>query len=190
MGHLGSDGRPFAREELERLERALFLLTRTISEQPPARLDVHLLKDWHRQLSADHPRMTPGMFRSGDITFGTFYGAPPAFIESQTRQLLSDVEDQIGDLDLRTHSEPQTRLFDAVVALGCTLHVSLIRIHPFVDGNGRLSRLAHLWVHRRFGYKPPAFTDRASYLAALNRALYRGELDLIKLLTLKAVQDC
>ena len=61
--------------------------------------------------------------------------------------------------------------------LGAILHMRLVQIHPFTDGNGRISRLLMNWVLRRAGY--PMFyienRDKARYYAAIEKA-DRGDL--------------
>ncbi|NIG52480.1 Fic family protein [Chitinophaga sp. Cy-1792] len=62
--------------------------------------------------------------------------------------------------------------------LAALLHYRFVRIHPFDDGNGRLSRLLMNYVLLRANY-PPAIiksADKKNYLFALNQADV-GDLD-------------
>jgi Fic family protein len=63
------------------------------------------------------------------------------------------------------------------VELGAILHMKMVQIHPFTDGNGRISRLLMNWVLRRAGY--PMFyienRDKANYYRAIEKA-DRGDL--------------
>lgn len=55
------------------------------------------------------------------------------------------------------------------VRLAVWLHVEIIRIHPFEDGNGRTARLAMNWLLVRLGLRPiPAEFPRQEYLESLN----------------------
>ena len=58
------------------------------------------------------------------------------------------------------------------VELAALVHLKFVTIHPFGDGNGRISRLMMNYVLNRFGY--PMFdieyTDRRSYYTALERS--------------------
>jgi Fic family protein len=58
------------------------------------------------------------------------------------------------------------------VALAAILHYKLVRIHPFDDGNGRISRLLMNYVLLKNGFPPLVIksTDKRNYLSALNRA--------------------
>lgn len=52
------------------------------------------------------------------------------------------------------------------------VHYKLVRIHPFGDGNGRVSRLVMNYVLTRCGYPPVIVksADKENYLNALNKA--------------------
>ena len=182
MGHLGPDGRPYQEEEQERLKRALFALNQEIGILPVSTLDLPTLREWHVRLCAEVERMQPGILRTTDITFGSWYGTVPARIEKEIQTLLGAVREQTDAID-QALQDPDEQL-PAVVELGCMLHVELIRIHPFADGNGRIARVAQSWAHRRFGLNLVSFPERTAYLAALNRALYTKQLEPLKTLTL------
>ena len=184
MGHLGPDDRPYDVEEQERLARALFELTAEISVSPALRLDVPTLLGWHRRLSAGIGRMHPGAFRETDITFGSWYGIVPALIPDRVQVLLSDIGLQIETFEQERPFAGAQEQLSTVIRIGCQLHLELIRIHPFADGNGRLARLAQNWTHRRFGLALVSFPERKAYLSALNRALYTNHLELLETLTL------
>lgn len=60
------------------------------------------------------------------------------------------------------------------------LHHELVRIHPFVDGNGRVSRMAKNWM-LMYDLKPPTFIrdldDRRRYLRALEASFRALDID-------------
>jgi len=58
------------------------------------------------------------------------------------------------------------------VALAAILHYKLVRIHPFDDGNGRISRLLMNYVLLKHNFPPVVIksTDKRNYLLALNSA--------------------
>jgi Fic family protein len=58
------------------------------------------------------------------------------------------------------------------VTLAAMLHYKFVRIHPFDDGNGRVSRLLMNYILLRSGLPPVVIksNDKANYLRALNRA--------------------
>ena len=58
------------------------------------------------------------------------------------------------------------------VTLAAMLHYKFVRIHPFDDGNGRVSRLLMNYVLLRNGLPPVLIKtkDKAGYIRALNRA--------------------
>ncbi len=58
------------------------------------------------------------------------------------------------------------------ITLAALLHYKFVRIHPFDDGNGRISRLLMNYVLLRNGYPPVIIKseDKANYLRALHMA--------------------
>ncbi len=69
-------------------------------------------------------------------------------------------------------------------------HIELAGIHPFVDGNGRVSRLVVNWLLMREGWPPALYTmtERQEYLAALEDAQYRRRPERFVHVTAQAVQ--
>ncbi len=114
---------------------------------------------------APHPDAThrerPGSFREHDIR--PFPGGmqPPSWV-----LVASTVHTWIGRVNALA---PGGEAFPERLA---ELHAEFERIHPFLDGNGRMGRLVMNLVLIRLGY-PPAIVykrDRARYLKALRRA--------------------
>ena len=69
-------------------------------------------------------------------------------------------------------------------------HIDLAGIHPFTDGNGRVSRLLVNLLLVRDGYPPALYThtERRAYLQALETAQVRGEIEPFVGVTAKAAQ--
>jgi len=67
---------------------------------------------------------------------------------------------------------------DHVVKIAADAHFKLVSIHPFVDGNGRTSRLLMNLILMQTGY-PPAIIrkeDRLAYVESLEKAQISGQL--------------
>lgn len=111
---------------------------------------------------------SPGNFRRHDIH--TFGGGmrPPSWTE---------VPAHLTDWIARANTFGEDVVRGAVAAFEipprlAELHSDFERIHPFIDGNGRVGRLVLNLMLVRFGY-PPAIIynrDRDRYLNALDRA--------------------
>jgi len=63
------------------------------------------------------------------------------------------------------------------VELAATVHLKFVTIHPFSDGNGRLSRLMMNFVLKRYVFPMLniSYRDRRSYYNALERAQIKGQ---------------
>lgn len=87
-----------------------------------------------------------------------FEYAPP----SETQILMQELIDWYRDEESGLHP----------VTLATMLHYKFVRIHPFDDGNGRISRLLMNYVLLKFNYPPVIIksSDKDNYLRALHIA--------------------
>lgn len=84
---------------------------------------------------------------------------------------VTDTPIQMGELVHWYKSEIEKNKLHPV-ALAALLHYKFVRIHPFDDGNGRISRLLMNYVLLKNDLPPVVIksTDKRNYLAALNSA--------------------
>lgn len=119
----------------------------------------------HGQLTKNTSCRLAGKYRDcGVRIMGSEWVPPPA----------AEVPQRITRL-IQWFNNNQARLHP--LELGALLHMKLVQIHPFTDGNGRLSRLLMNWVLRGNGY-PMSYMenrDKANYYKAIEKA-DRGDL--------------
>ncbi len=82
-------------------------------------------------------------FRNTTVAFGEFYGEGPTKIPYKIKSL-------IDRLNLN-EVHPILNSIDA--------HLELIKIHPYVDGNGRAARLVQDFILENNGYPAPIITE-------------------------------
>jgi Fic family protein len=119
----------------------------------------------HGQLTKNTSCRLAGKYRDcGVRIMGSDWVPPPA----------SEVPQKITRL-IRWYNNNRSRLYP--LELGALLHMKLVQIHPFTDGNGRMSRLLMNWVLLSNGY--PMFyienRDKANYYKSIEKA-DRGDL--------------
>jgi len=106
-----------------------------------------------RKISPEAAARTPNQFRKTIVQFGSSTGAMPKDIPFLIEELFAQ---------LKNIRHPIIRAI--------YLHHELVRIHPFVDGNGRLSRLAKNWI-LMYNLYPPMFinnyADKKNYIQRL-----------------------
>ncbi len=75
------------------------------------------------------------------------------------------------------------------IVFAAQAHIQLAAIHPFVDGNGRVSRLLVNGFLMRDSYPPASYpaTSRAEYLTTLEQAPITHDIDPFVHLTVEAV---
>lgn len=92
----------------------------------------------------------------------------------------TDNQDIINQIDgLVKWYNKEVELNDMNPVLLCTMfHYNLVKIHPFIDGNGRLARIIASLILLSNGMPPPVFLpeDRSEYIICLRKA----DLDDIK----------
>ncbi|EME5618956.1 Fic family protein [Escherichia coli] len=125
---------------LEQLYQSVF------EEQfPEGQLSVAMLKSWHRRWLGNIYEWA-GQERTVNISKGGFMFAPSA----QLPKLLNEFDIKYLAQHTPCSCMDEERLITAIAII----HVELILIHPFREGNGRLSRLLADVMAVQGGYKP------------------------------------
>ena len=116
-------------------------------------VDLMLLFRW---VAPDIAQKHPGGYRRTLVQFGPFMAPEPSWIESLVDQLFAVLPEI---------SHPVVR--------SAYLHHELVRIHPFLDANGRVSRMAKNWL-LMYELYPPIFIytgiDQAAYIRGLQES--------------------
>lgn len=130
-------------------------------------ITVTLLQDLHRSWLGMLYDFA-GDIRTVDLVKGTVRFAPVAYMESSLKEL---------DAVLGRHTPCEEFSLDQLIDSIARVHAELVLVHPFREGNGRLSRwVADLMALQAgypplewgFDWEPAARRDR--YFAALRRA--------------------
>ncbi len=144
-----------AKEYLKHLNKGVLLIVNEIADQKTLEnpLDLfHLFRVIAPEAAAKHANH----YRNTIVQFGPCMGAEPKQIPNLIDQLF---------YVLKSVKHP--------VIKAIFLHHELVRIHPFSDGNGRLSRMAKNWI-LMYELYPPMFigtvTDKREYIARLQHS--------------------
>ncbi|WP_432831747.1 Fic family protein [Dactylosporangium sp. CA-092794] len=134
------------------------------------RYDYMLLNGLHFMLLKHHPEKWPGRFRPGGIwitdhsTGEVVYAGPEA---DRVKELMQDLSDWLEDGDLNA----------PLFVRAAMAHLNLVRIHPWKDGNGRMSRCVHTLVLARDAILAPEFSSIEEWLgSARNTVAYYDAL--------------
>ena len=152
---------------------------------PKRRLDVADLIEWHR-LWLGNLYVWAGQERSVNMVKGDFHFAAAA----QISRLLAAFERD----GLHRYTPCEGMDDDGLAEAIAVCHVELILIHPFREGNGRLSRLLADVMAVQAGREPLDYScwdaDKAAYFAAIQRGMSRDYAPMRKLVsTTLAAQD-
>ena len=99
-----------------------------------------LLKNTHTTLTKGVNDLPGGLYRNVDISIKGSNHTPPSYIKVYDR--MHKYFDAINN----SNEDP--------VKLACYAHLQLAKIHPFLDGNGRLSRLMMNFILVKNGLLP------------------------------------
>ncbi|WP_343905196.1 Fic family protein [Nocardioides aquiterrae] len=150
-------------------------------------ITAELIKAWHRRMYDCIPVPCDaylGNFR-GDSTHselldaenhvGGIRGVRSYLVFGQVEALLARVRDDIEELG--TYDLPPLARDMAVLRIASYAHGEWVRIHPFVNGNGRTARLIVLWILARHGIAPllPIRPSPAPPYGSTARASMAGE---------------
>src|SRR3989338_1506565 len=123
-------------------------------------LSLQLVLSWHRKLFLATKPDIAGKVRQHQVLISRSRFVPPSPVE--LAPLLHDF--------FRWYAR-EKRLVHPV-ELAALVHLRFVTIHPFSDGNGRMSRLLMTFVLHRHGYPllNIPYTGRSSYYGALERS--------------------
>jgi Fic family protein len=123
-------------------------------------LSLNVVLEWHYKLLKETKPGIAGKIRDHQVGISGSDFMPPTPVEIQP--LLKEF---FGWYDkCKTKLNP--------VELAALAHLKFVTIHPFTDGNGRMSRLIMNFVLNKHGYPMLniSYSNRASYYTALERS--------------------
>ena len=117
------------REHLEAINHreAIYFVDELVNQKEP--LSQRHIKDIHQLILKNIDDQNAGVYRNTNVIIAGAEHTPPDFIH-----VLSDMENLIS-----WHQNEAQRLHP--VERAARVHADFVKIHPFVDGNGRTARL-------------------------------------------------
>ncbi len=165
------------REHFEAINHrdAIFYVEEIVAKQEP--LSEWQIKNIHQLVLKGINNEEAGRYRRDNVVIAGASMTPPDFLHvaEEMPQLIAWHE-AAGDV------HPVERAAE--------LHARFVKIHPFVDGNGRTGRLLLNFELMKAGYPPAVIRkeDRVAYYDALDDACVTGVYDGITTLVAEAVQ--
>lgn len=161
------------KEHLEAInhEKAILFLDDLVKDNEP--ISEWNIKNIHQLILKDIDNENAGRYRKENVTIKGATHIPPDYLK--VPELMEKLI-----LTYNTWSEYHPIIQAAL------LHGELVKIHPFVDGNGRTSRLLMNLVLMNKGYNPVIIKkeSRLKYYEALDKAHITGNYtDFVKLVT-------
>ena len=128
-------------------------------------LNRQIILEWHKELLKETKNDIAGKIRNHNVAISQSKFKPPMHIELES--LLKEFFDWHNKNKSKTHP----------VELAGLVHLKFVTIHPFTDGNGRISRLMMNFILKK--YKFPLldipYTKRTSYYNALERSQIKND---------------
>ena len=138
----------------------------TLAIDPRFRWLDRVIFDLHFDACHFQRDRAPGLLRTGSIVVTATSGGTPAFVgpdAGDVPTLVDEVVDWFERGDLDAH----------VAVRAAMAHLHLVSVHPFRDGNGRISRLVQSLVLAREGLLAPEFCSIEEYLGGATDKYYR-----------------
>jgi len=139
----------------ELLKSTLEFISSEILDDVPFNSELQLFQLF-RQISPDSHSKHPNKYRQKDVQIGRYLCPEPQKIPSLVSELFY-----------------QMKLIENPIIRAIYFHHELIRIHPFVDGNGRTTRMAKNWI-LMYKFCPPIFIsdkkEKKEYIESLEKS--------------------
>jgi len=144
-------------------------------------LNERTIKDLHYLILKSIETTHAGKYRSVEVRISGSEHLPPTFF---------DVPFKMQEL-INYYQQHNKNLHPVILA--ADMHQILVGIHPFIDGNGRTSRLLMNLILLQNGYYianiKGSLASRLSYYKALEKAHVKGSLSDFRLLVAKTVKQ-
>ena len=123
-------------------------------------ISLQLILYWHHKLLKQTKEDIAGKIRQHQVAISGSTFLPPSPVE--VYPLITEFFKWYNKNKLKLHP----------VELAALVHLKFVTIHPFADGNGRMSRLMMNFVLKKAGYPMLniLYTNRNSYYTALERS--------------------
>lgn len=146
-------------------------------------LDEWQIKSIHQLVLKNIDDGHAGQYRNENVVIAGAEHIPPDFIKVPEAMagLMTGYREAVGmDAALPQSSRTGQAALMHPVECAARLHVDFVGIHPFVDGNGRISRLLMNFELMRQGFLPVIIPveQRLAYYDALDTAHTRGDYSL------------
>jgi fido (protein-threonine AMPylation protein) len=116
-------------------------------------------------------------FLHTDVEFGGRYrGVQADDVPAAMEQLIERLRPAIALLDERIGHIPRDSIIASICNIAALLHCEIVRIHPFVNGNGRTARACINYIGVRYGMRYVRWSEhpRGVYIEATETYLERG----------------
>ncbi len=136
-----------------------------MSDDPVFRWADRVVLDLHFDACYFQKDKEPGRYRRRGIEVTGPAGGPPAYVGPPAEQ----VPPLMGDvMDWLDHGDPDAHL----IVRAAMAHLHVVSVHPFRDGNGRISRIVQSLVLARGGLLAPEFVSIEEFLGSNTSAYY------------------
>lgn len=128
-------------------------------------LSLQIVLYWHKKLFTNTQEDIAGKIREHGVQISLSKFVPPSPVELQI--LLKEFFDWYNQNKNKINP----------IELAALVHLKFVTIHPFSDGNGRISRLMMNFVLNKYGFPMIniAYTKRSGYYNALERSQIKKE---------------
>jgi Fic family protein len=135
-----------------------------LAEDEHFELSAHLIRSLHFMMAEYDLGASPGLWRSGPIWIRNEASGEVVYEGPDADEVPGLVDELV--LQLAQHQDVPP------IIRGAMAHLSLVMIHPFRDGNGRMSRCLQTLVLARDKILAPAWCSIEEYLGANTQRYY------------------
>jgi Fic family protein len=142
-----------------------------MADDPAFRWVDRVILDLHFDACYFQKDKDPGQYRRRGIEVTNPDGGPPAYVGPPHEELPELIDEVVEWLE---HGDPDAH----AVVRAAMAHLHVVSVHPFREGNGRISRIVQSLVLAREGVLAPEFVSIEEYLGRNTRAYYETLMEV------------